>query len=120
LAYDETLYQRVRDLLSARTAFVETKLMGGLVFMVNGNMCCGVTDTSLLVRVGEVARNGALAKPHTRRMEFGGRSPKGFVFVDAKGCATDKALLAWVQQGLAFVATLPAKEKRKASTRRKA
>jgi hypothetical protein len=120
LAYDETLCQRVRDLLGSRTAFVETKLMGGLVFMVNGNMCCGVTGSSLLVRVGEAARDGALAKPHTRRMEFGGRSPKGFIFVDAKGCATDKTLIAWVQQGLAFVATLPARENRKASTKRKA
>jgi hypothetical protein len=87
LAYDETLCRRVRDLLGARTAFAETNLMGGLVFMVDGNMCCGVTGSSLLVRVGEAARNGALAKPHTRRMEFGGRSPKGFIFVDAKGCA---------------------------------
>jgi hypothetical protein len=120
LAYDDTLCRRVRDLLGARTAFVETNLMGGLVFMVDGNMCCGVTGSSLLVRVGEAARNGALAKPHTRRMEFGGRSPKGFIFVDAKGFSTDKALLGWVQQGLAFVATVPRKEKRKAATKRKA
>ncbi|MDF2114833.1 TfoX/Sxy family protein [Roseiarcaceae bacterium H3SJ34-1] len=70
MAYDETLCQRVRDLLDARTAFVETKLMGGLVFMVNGNMCCGVTGSSLLVRVGEAARDSALAKTHTRRMEI--------------------------------------------------
>lgn len=119
MAYDETLCQRVRDLLSARTAFVETKLMGGLVFMVDGNMCCGVTGTSLLVRVGEAARDSALAKPHTRRMEFGGRSPRGFIFLDAKGCEADKALLEWVQQGLAFVTTLPRKEKRRAAAKRK-
>jgi hypothetical protein len=119
VAYDETLCQRVRDLLSARTAFVETKLMGGLVFMVSGNMCCGVTGTSLLVRVGETARDNALTKPHTRRMEFGGRSPKGFIFVDARGCATDKALSNWLQQALAFVATLPRKENRKTAAKRK-
>jgi TfoX/Sxy family transcriptional regulator of competence genes len=118
LAYDETLCQRVRDLLSTRTAFVETKLMGGLVFMVDGNMCCGVTGSSLLVRVGEAARDAALTKPYTRRMEFGGRSPKGFIFVDAKGFATEKALQDWVQQGLAFAATLP--RKKKVATKRKA
>ena len=119
MAYDEILCQRVRNLLAARTAFAETKLMGGLVFMVDGNMCCGVTGASVLVRVGDAMRDSALAKPHTRPMEFGGRSPKGFIFVDAKGCATDKALSNWLQQALVFVATLPRKEKRRAATKRK-
>lgn len=119
MAYDEILCQRVRNLLGARTAFVETKLMGGLVFMVDGNMCCGVTGTSVLVRVGEAMRDSALAKPHTRRMEFNGRSPKGFIFVGAKGCTTDKALSNWLQQALAFIATLPPKEKRKTAAKQK-
>ena len=84
----------------------EKKMMGGLVFMVDGHMCCGLGQGALMVRVGPDARDRALVLPHTRRMEFGGRSPKGFIFVDEPGFAAKGALEAWVKRGLDFVATL--------------
>jgi len=83
--------------------------MGGIVYMVNGNMCCGVTGDALLVRAGADARTDALSKPHTRAMQFGGRTPKGCIFVDAKGCSTKKTFANWVNIALDFVATLPPK-----------
>lgn len=39
MAYDETLALRVRAALGGQTGVVERKMFGGLVFMVNGNMC---------------------------------------------------------------------------------
>ena len=43
MAYDEITAERVRDALAKRRDVVEKKLMGGLCFMVNGNMCCSVS-----------------------------------------------------------------------------
>jgi hypothetical protein len=77
--------------------------------MVNGSMCCGVTGTALMVRVGPQARERALARPHVRPMIFAGRQLAGFVCVDPEGYRTDAALAAWVQRGIDFVSTLPAK-----------
>lgn len=85
-------------------------MVGGLSFMVNGSMCCGVTGTALMVRVGPEARERALAQPHVRPMEFAGRPLAGFVCVEPGGYATDAALESWVQQGIDFVSTLPTKE----------
>ena len=39
-------------MLSARDDVVEKRMVGGLSFLVNGNMCCGITGTALIVRVG--------------------------------------------------------------------
>jgi TfoX/Sxy family transcriptional regulator of competence genes len=110
LGYDQRAAERVRRTLSGRRDVVEKKMVGGLSFMVNGSMCCGVTGTALMVRVGLEARGRALAQPHVQPMEFAGRPLAGFVCVEPGGYATDAALESWVQQGIDFVSTLPAKE----------
>ena len=108
MAWTEENARRVRAALAGR-AVEEKKMMGGLVFMVDGHMCCGLNHERLMVRVGPDARERALAMPHTRPMEFAGRSPKGFIFVDEPGFAAKGALEAWAKRGIDFVATLPAK-----------
>lgn len=106
MGYDEKTAERVRQILSERHDVVEKRMIGGLSFMVNGNMCCGVTSNALMVRVGAEARDWALAQPHVRPMEFAGRSLAGFVLVDPEGYQTDTSLAAWVQRGIDFVSTL--------------
>ena len=68
MAYDETLAQRVRDALVAYTGpgITERRMFGGLAFMLDGNMCCCVTDPGLMTRVGPDAYAAALAQPHAR------------------------------------------------------
>jgi len=109
MAYDEATAERVRQVLSGRRDLVEKKMMGGICFMVSGSMCCGVTGSALMVRVGREAYQRMLTEPHVRPMEFAGRRPTGFVLVDPPGYRTDPALARWIQRGIDFVATLPAK-----------
>ncbi len=110
MGYDEKTAERVRRILSRRRDVVERRMVGGLSFMVNGSMCCGVTGTALMVRVGPGARDRALAQPHARPMKFAGRPLSGFVCVDPAGYRTDAALAKWIQRGIDFVSTLPAKK----------
>ena len=88
---------------------VEKKMVGSLSFLVNGNMCCGVTGMALMVRVGAESREQALREPHVRPMLFADRALSGFICIEPEGCAVDDALASWVQQGLDFVSGLPAK-----------
>lgn len=110
MSFDTQLAKRVRRILSGRTDVVEKRMIGGLSFMLNGNMCCGVTGSTLMVRVGRAGSEQALAEPHVRPMEFAGRRLAGFVCVDPEGFRTDTSLAEWVQRGLDFAATLPMKE----------
>lgn len=109
MSYDEAAAVRVRQLLPARRTS-ERKMMGALCFMVDGNMCCGVTGAALMVRVGSEGYASALTKAHVRPMDIGGRQPKGFVLVDPEGYRTKAALEKWVGVGLATAAALPAKK----------
>jgi hypothetical protein len=56
-------------------------MFGGLCFLVNGNMACGVEKRNLVVRVGPENYDRALSKPSARPMDFTGRALKGFVYV---------------------------------------
>ena len=49
--------------------------------------------------------------PDCRPMDFTGRPRWGFVVVDPEGIAGDAALGEWVQRGVTFASTLPAKAK---------
>jgi TfoX/Sxy family transcriptional regulator of competence genes len=103
LSYDPAAAERVRQLLSGRSDVVEKKMVGGLSFLVNGNMCCGITGMALMVRVGAESREQALREPHARPMLFAGRALTGFICIEPEGYATDDALASWVQRGLDFV-----------------
>jgi hypothetical protein len=110
MAVEAKTAERVRVLLSGRSDVVEKRMVGGLSFLVGGSMCCGVTATGLMVRVGPEGVERALAESHTRPMEIGGRALRGFVLVEPAGYRTAAALKRWVGRGLAFVATLPDEE----------
>jgi TfoX/Sxy family transcriptional regulator of competence genes len=103
MSYDERIATRIRALLGKRRDVVERKMFGGLTFMVNGAMCCGVTSEALVVRVGPAEYEHALAEPHARPMNFTGRPLVGMVYVDPPGYRTAPALSRWVQRGLDFV-----------------
>ncbi|MCW5773800.1 MAG: TfoX/Sxy family protein [Rhodospirillaceae bacterium] len=99
MAYDEEVAARLRRHLAGRDDVVEKRMMGGLCFMVGDAMCCGVSGAAVMIRVGRENYGAALAQPHVRPLEFGGRRPGGFVLVDPPGLATDAALAAWLKQG---------------------
>jgi len=109
MAYDECLAGRIRQALLDTPEIVEKKMFGGIGYLLNGNMACGVNGDALIVRVGPEAYESALAEPHTTVFDLTGRPMAGWVVVEAGGIASNEALQGWVERGLAFARTLPAK-----------
>lgn len=109
MAYDEELAARIRRQLDGHDGVTERKMFGGIAFMRNGNMICGVVKDELMVRVGAEAYADALARPHARPMDFTGRPMKGMLFVGADGIRCDNGLSSWTGLSLAFAASLPPK-----------
>jgi TfoX/Sxy family transcriptional regulator of competence genes len=109
MAYDETLAKRVRGVLKRRRGVTEKRMFGGLAFMVNGNMACGVLGADLMVRVGPERYEAALKKAGARPMDFTGRPMKGMVYVGPRGTRAKPSLEAWVAHGVSYARSLPAK-----------
>lgn len=109
MAYDQGLAQRMREELDQIPNLSEKEMFGGIGFMVNGNMACGVNKEELIVRVGPENYDQALKKPHTRVFDFTGRPMKGWVMIAPEGYESDEDLKYWVEQGVSFAQSLPEK-----------
>ena len=109
MAYDEGLAERVREQLADVGFVTEKKMFGGLVFMVNGNMLCGIMPENLMLRVGPHAHEDALAQPHAIPMDFTKRKMTGFIYVEPEGIEADEDLAIWLNRGLDFAGRLPPK-----------
>lgn len=118
MAYDETLANRVRELLEDEAHPREQKMFGGLAFMVRGHMCCGILGDLLMLRLGEEGATAALKKQHTRPMDFTGKPLKTMVYVDPAGTARKASLKNWVATALAFANSLPVKKAKKTVRKR--
>jgi TfoX/Sxy family transcriptional regulator of competence genes len=110
MAYDEALAERIRDALHQEPDVIEKKMFGGLCFLRQGNMVCGVVRGDLMVRVGKEAHEHCLALPHAREMDFTKkRRMTGMLYVGAEGIESDQGLAEWVERCLSFTRTLPPK-----------
>ena len=109
MAYDESLAERVRDLLALREDVTERKMFGGIAWMLGGNMACGVLGEELIVRLSEEESETALAEPHTRPFDFTGRAMKKAIYVAPEGTSTEEDLAGWVDAGADYAASLPPK-----------
>ncbi len=113
MAYDELLADRVRRAVELQPGVTEKKMFGGLAFLINGKMFCGIIKQDLMVRVGPDQYESALGEAHVRPMDFTGRPMNGYVFVGPAGCRSEKAVKRWVARGTAFVSTLEHRSPRK-------
>lgn len=109
MAFDETLARRIREQIGKRRGVAEKQMFGGLAFLLNGNMSCGVHGAEMIVRLDPTETDAALAKKHTRVFDLTGRAMKGWILVQPRGLKTDAALAKWVDAGIAYAATLPKK-----------
>ncbi len=113
MAYDEHLGERIRKILdSKKVGFFEKKMMGGLIFMVNEKMCCGIHidkkygDSLLMARIGVEAYETEIEKEVCLPMDFTGRAMKGYIFIIPDGFDMDSDLEYWIEKALEFNRTL--------------
>jgi len=112
MAYDEKLAERVRDVLAGEEGVSERKMFGGIAFMVDGHMACGIVGDDLMVRLGAEGAEEALGRAHVRPMDFTGRPLTGMVYVEPAG-VRGAVLGDWVRRAAAHARSLPRKESKR-------
>jgi TfoX/Sxy family transcriptional regulator of competence genes len=106
MPYDEKLADRIRDVLAGEDGVTERKMFGGLAFMVDGHMACGIVKDDLMLRLGAEGADAALERPHVRPMDFTGLPMTGMVYVEPSGVRV-VALRTWERKAVDIARSLP-------------
>ncbi|SMH55599.1 TfoX/Sxy family protein [Maritimibacter sp. HL-12] len=109
MSYDEGLADLMRGDLTDTPGISEKRMFGGLAFMLDGNMLCGVHPGGAMYRVGKDNEPFALAIPGAREMAFTGRRMGGFVELDDEAMADDTRRTRVLDLAFDFIRTMPAK-----------
>ena len=108
MAWDEGLAQLMRDDLAGQ-AIAERKMFGGLAFLLNGHMVCGIHKGGAMFRVGKPNESAALAVAGASPMMFTGKAMAGMVDCSDEACADDARKGRLMDLALGYVKTLPPK-----------
>ncbi|MBX3069115.1 MAG: TfoX/Sxy family protein [Thermomicrobiales bacterium] len=106
MPYDPDLANRLRAILHDEPGLDERRMFGSIIFMINGNMACGVSGDDLIVRTGPDRRAGALAEPGCREFDLSGRSMNNWVLVSSAVLGEDEELLRWSRAGVEYAGSL--------------
>lgn len=109
MAYDTGLAERMAGLIGLRPDMEEKKMFGGIVWMLNGNMCVGGWRDYLIVRIGVEAADAIMSEPGVSAMDITGKPMKGWAKVAPDGVSDDEELGRFISLAIDFVGTLPVK-----------
>lgn len=109
MPYNIALADRIRSRLRRAAGLQEKKMFGGMGFLINGNMACGVHKDELIVRIGPERSAELLARPYTRPFDLSGKPMAGWILVTPQGYKADADLHGWIELGTDFAGSLPAK-----------
>jgi len=115
MAYDEGLAQIFEDDLAGNANITSKKMFGGLCFLNNGHMICGVHkikesgDDGAMFRVGPDRYAEALNVEGVMELSFTGRPMKGMVECYAELLEDDERRMQMLELALAFTNSLPPK-----------
>jgi hypothetical protein len=123
MAYDAYFGERITKILETKNVdFYSKNMMGGLLFMMNDKMLCGIHldkkygDHLLMARIGEATYEQELKKEVCLPMDFTGRLMRGYIFVTPEGYDLDEDLEYWIQLCINFnplAKQSPSKRKKK-------
>ena len=109
MAFNESNAAIMRDALFDLTGITEKRMFGGLCFLLNGNMLCGVQKDGGMARVGKGNEAAALELPGVAPLPFTGRKMGGLVEMDDAAVEDADTLAAVLELAKQFVAPMPPK-----------
>jgi TfoX/Sxy family transcriptional regulator of competence genes len=110
VAYDEELAERIRELMAGTPDLTESKMFGGLAFLIGGNMAIAASGQGgILVRVDPAATDKLVDSTAATIAVMRGRPMDGWLRVASDQLRTKRQLSKWVTLGTSYARSLPAK-----------
>ncbi len=109
MAYNEQLSERINAILSGNKNITSKKMFGGVGYLLNGNMVCGVHKDDLILRMKPEDADNSLFQNNVKPFDITGRAMKGWIMVELPAIKSESHLTDWINISLSFVKGLPAK-----------
>jgi TfoX/Sxy family transcriptional regulator of competence genes len=109
MALDDQHAQIFRDALADLDGISEKRMFGGLCFLLNGNMLCGVHKDGGMARVGKEHEAAALECDGVDPLSFTGRRMGGLVEMSDTALTDEEIRDTVLALAKDFVGSLPAK-----------
>lgn len=120
MAYDEALAARIRARVEGIDGIFEKKMFGGIGWTIHGNMATGChNDGRLMIRCSPEDHPGFVSEDGVGAIERGGKQMTGWILVDNAVVADDAQLARWVDRGVAYARSMPAKKPKKPKAKKK-
>lgn len=109
MSYNRTLEDLIDHHFIDREDIIKKKQMGGVGWLVEGNMCCGIYEDLLVVRADPTVADALIKKPEIHL--FGQREGEedSIISVTEKIYSHPKALQKFLVHSLNYTSTLPPK-----------
>ncbi|HEY8930469.1 MAG TPA: TfoX/Sxy family protein [Mucilaginibacter sp.] len=111
--YDFNLADRIREALAHLPDVEEKEMFSGVVFMVDGKMCVGVSHNDLMCRVGADIIETLLDENGVRQMMMRDKPAKDFIYVSPEAFQNQKDFNRWIKLSLDFNPKAKASKKKK-------
>jgi hypothetical protein len=109
MAYDARHSDILRQDLVGLKGVTPKRMFGGLCFLLNGNMLCGVHKDGGMARVGKDHEAAALELDGVDPLSFTGRKMGGLVELTEAALRDDEVRGAVLELAKDFVGSMPAK-----------
>lgn len=120
MPYNEYLAERISHcLIQKKIDFISKKMMGGMCFLVDDKMLCGIMNfktvgkDQLMARIGVKNIAEISDKSHWQNMEMNGRKMKDFILIDDVGIDTESDLEFYIDLCLKFNPEAKSSKKKK-------
>ena len=108
--YDRGLATRLHELTATLFDLEETRMFGGLAYMMNDHICFDLWDDYLAIHIGnESASKLVETNPHARLFDLNGKNMKGWVRIATDALGEDEDLQNYIDMAMLFTCTLPPK-----------
>ena len=88
--------ERLRTYFADYANVDQVKMFGGVCFLVDRAICCGVLQGSLVLRVGKKNYQSSLLNREMEALIMGGRQISNFVLIDEEYLLNDEDLFHYI------------------------
>lgn len=110
MSYNEELEDLVDHHFIDQSKLTKKKQMGGVGWLLNGNMCCGIYEDLLVVRIESYYAASLIRKPGVEKFGIKGNPDDSFISLVKDIYTHPKALRKFLDNAYEYTATLPPKK----------